>query len=156
MSSVNKVILIGNLGRDPEGRAMTSGDRVVSFSVATAESWRDKQTGERKDRTEWHNVVIFNDALGKIAEQYLRKGSKVYLEGALQTRTYTDKTGAERKATEVVLKKFRSEIVLLGKSENGPAGEESYGTTSTRAGSGANQSGGAQDYKNNLDDDIPF
>ena len=111
--SVNKVILVGNLGRDPEVRRMNSGDSVVSFSLATTESWRDKATGERKDRTEWHNVVIFNENFGRIAEQYCKKGSKVYLEGQLQTREYTDKEGNQRKTTEVVLQRFRGELTLL-------------------------------------------
>jgi len=111
--SVNKVILVGNLGRDPEVRRMNSGDPVVSFSLATTESWRDKMTGERKDRTEWHNVVIFNENLGKIAEQYCKKGSKVYLEGQLQTREFTDRDGNQRKTTEVVLQRFRGELTLL-------------------------------------------
>src|SRR6516165_7370145 len=111
--SVNKVILVGNLGRDPEVRRMNSGDPVVSFSLATTESWRDKMTGERKDRTEWHNVVIFNENLGKIAEQYCKKGSKVYIEGQLQTREYTDRDGNQRKTTEVVLQRFRGELTLL-------------------------------------------
>ena len=116
--SVNKVILIGNLGRDPESRRMNNGNAVVSFSLATTESWRDKSTGERKDRTEWHNVVIFNEPLGKIVEQYCRKGSKVYLEGQLQTRKYTDKEGNERQTTEVVLQAFRGEVTLLDKPKD--------------------------------------
>src|SRR5256885_9751962 len=111
--SVNKVILVGNLGRDPEVRRLTSGDPVVNLSVATSESWRDKASGERKERTEWHRVVIFNENLAKVAEQYLRKGAKVYLEGQLQTRKYTDKDGAEKYSTEVVLQRFRGELVML-------------------------------------------
>src|SRR5580698_7327149 len=111
--SVNKVILVGNLGRDPEVRRMGSGDPVVSFSLATSESWRDKASGERKTRTEWHNVVIFNEQLGKIAEQYLKKGRSVYLEGQLQTREFTDKDGNQRKVTEVVLQRYRGELTLL-------------------------------------------
>ena len=111
--SVNKVILIGNLGRDPEVRTMPSGDKIVTFSLATTESWRDKATGERKDKTEWHNVTIFNENLGRVAEQYCKKGSKVYLEGQLQTREYTDRDGNQRKATEVVLQRFRGELTLL-------------------------------------------
>ncbi|ACB95690.1 single-stranded DNA-binding protein [Beijerinckia indica] len=111
--SVNKVILIGNLGRDPEVRRMNSGEAVVSFSLATTESWRDKMSGERRDRTEWHNVVIFNENLGKIAEQYCKKGSKVYLEGQLQTREYQDRDGNQRRTTEVVLQRFRGELTLL-------------------------------------------
>jgi single-strand DNA-binding protein len=124
MSSVNKVILVGNLGRDPETRRTNSGDAVVSFSLATAETWKDKATGERKERTEWHNVVIFNENIGKVAEQYCRKGSKVYLEGQLQTRKFTDKNGAERTATEIVLQRFRGELVLLGDKGSAPAQNE--------------------------------
>src|SRR5208282_6431150 len=127
--SVNKVILIGNLGRDPEVRRMNSGDSVVSFSLATTESWRDKATGERKDRTEWHNVVIFNEALGKIAEQYCKKGAKIYLEGQLQTREYTDKEGQQRKTTEVVLQRFRGELTLLD-SRGGRGDDAGYGGAS--------------------------
>ena len=111
--SVNKVILIGNLGRDPDVRRMTSGEPVVNLSIATSESWRDKASGERKERTEWHRVVIFNENLAKVAEQYLRKGSKVYLEGQLSTRKYTDKDGQEKYSTEVVLNRFRGELVML-------------------------------------------
>src|SRR5450631_596606 len=130
--SVNKVILIGNLGRDPEVRRTGAGDPIVSFSVATSESWRDKASGERKERTEWHNVVIFNENLGRIAEQYCKKGSKGYLEGQLQTREYTDKDGNQRKATEVVLQKFRGELTLLDSRNAGRGGEESsYGGASS-------------------------
>src|SRR3982750_1540429 len=111
--SVNKVILIGNLGADPEIRSMNSGDKVVNLRIATSESWRDKATGERKEKTEWHRVVIFNDQLGKVAEQYLKKGSTVYIEGQLQTRKWTDQSGAEKFSTEVVLQKFRGELTML-------------------------------------------
>ncbi len=111
--SVNKVILVGNLGKDPEVRRLNSGDPVVSFSVATSETWRDKTSGERKERTEWHNVVIFNENLGKIAEQYCKKGTKVYLEGQLQTRKWQDPSGADKYTTEVVLTRFRGELQLL-------------------------------------------
>src|SRR5579862_8512535 len=111
--SVNKVILVGNLGADPEIRSLNSGDRVANLRVATSETWRDRGSGERRERTEWHRVVIFNDNLVKVAEQYLRKGSKVYLEGAIQTRKWTDKEGAERYSTEVVLQRFRGELVML-------------------------------------------
>src|SRR6195256_2825198 len=122
--SVNKVILIGNHGRDPEVRRLTSGDPVVNLSIATSESWRDKASGERKEKTEWHRVVIFNENLAKVAEQYLRKGSKVYLEGQLQTRKYTDKDGTEKYSTEIVLQKFRGELVMLdGRSEGGDRAE---------------------------------
>ena len=120
MSSVNKVILIGNLGRDPESRTFASGDKVVSFSLATTESWRDKATGERKDKTEWHNVSVFNENIGRVVEQYCRKGSKVYLEGAIQTRRYEDKNGVEKMATEIVLQKFRGELTLLDSSKDAP------------------------------------
>lgn len=160
--SVNKVILVGNLGRDPEVRRMNSGDAVVSFSVATTESWRDKATGERKDRTEWHNVVIFNEALGKIAEQYCKKGSKVYLEGQLQTREYTDKEGNQRKTTEVVLQRFRGELTLLDSrrdseergSYGGGGGGESFGRSSPMERRPAAAGGGRAPAP--IDDDIPF
>ena len=122
--SVNKVILIGNLGRDPEVRRMGSGDAVVTFSLATTKSWRDKATGERRDRTEWHNIVIFNENLGKVAEQYCKKGSKIYLEGQLQTREYTDKDGNQRKTTEVVLQRFRGELTLLDSRSRGGEGRQ--------------------------------
>ena len=111
--SVNKVILIGNLGKDPEVRRLNSGDQVVNFTLATSESWRDKNSGERKEKTEWHNVVIFNENLGKVVEQYCKKGSKVYVEGQLQTRKWQDKDGADRYTTEVVLQRFRGELTLL-------------------------------------------
>ncbi len=122
--SVNKGILVGNLGTDPEVRRMQSGDAVVNLSIATSETWKDKQSGERREKTEWHRVVIFNEALGKIAEQYLKKGSKVYLEGALQTRKWTDNTGIEKYSTEVVLQKYRGELTMLDtRSEGSPQGQ---------------------------------
>jgi single-strand DNA-binding protein len=147
--SVNKVILIGNLGRDPDVRRMTSGEPVVNLSIATSESWRDKASGERKERTEWHRVVIFNENLAKVAEQYLRKGSKVYLEGQLSTRKYTDKDGQEKYSTEIVLNRFRGELVMLdGRSEGGGGG------------GGAARSGGgdapASFDRGEMDDEIPF
>src|ERR1700758_4033140 len=111
--SVNKVILIGNLGKDPEIRSLNSGDRVANLTVATSETWRDRQSGERKEKTEWHRVVIFNDNLVKVAESYLKKGSKVYLEGSLQTRKWTDNSGVERYTTEIVLQRFRGELTML-------------------------------------------
>ena len=111
--SVNKVILVGNLGKDPEVRRLNSGDQVVNFSVATSETWRDKNSGERKESTEWHNVVIFNENLGKVAEQYCKKGTKVYLEGQLQTRKWQDQNGNDRYTTEIVLQRFRGELQLL-------------------------------------------
>ncbi len=159
--SVNKVILVGNLGRDPEVRRAPSGDAIVNFSVATSESWRDRQTGERREKTEWHNVVIFNENLGKIAEQYLKKGSKVYLEGSLQTRKYQDKSGQERQTTEVVLQKFRGELTLLdGRSGGGSDdravddGGGDFGRASPMERRPAVAGGGRQ--MSDLDDDIPF
>jgi single-strand DNA-binding protein len=160
--SVNKVILIGNLGKDPEVRRLTSGDPVVNLSVATSESWRDKATGERKEKTEWHRVVIFNENLGKIAEQYLHKGSKVYLEGALQTRKYTDKDGAEKYTTEVVLQKFRGELTLLdsrGGGSGAGADDRGGGREMAYAGGGEsrNGTGGGKSFdRSDLDDEIPF
>src|SRR5690606_22174506 len=117
--SVNKVLLIGNLGSDPEVRRMQSGDAVVNLSVATSESWRDKHSGERREKTEWHRVVIFNDHLAKVAEQYLRKGMKVYLEGQLQTRKWQDQSGQDRYSTEVVLQRFRGELQMLDSRNDG-------------------------------------
>lgn len=123
MSSVNKVILVGNVGKDPEVRRMTNGDPVVNLSVATSESWKDKASGERKEKTEWHRVVCFNEHIAKVIEQYVRKGSKVYLEGSLQTRKWTDKDGADKYSTEIVIQKFRGELVLLdGKKPDADAG----------------------------------
>ncbi|ATQ67255.1 MULTISPECIES: single-stranded DNA-binding protein [Methylosinus] len=175
--SVNKVILVGNLGRDPEVRTLPSGDRVVSFSVATSESWRDRNTGERRERTEWHNVSIFNENLAKIAEQYCRKGSKIYLEGQLQTREYQDKDGIQRRATDVVLQRFRGELALLD-SRGGGAGAGDYegggGGYGSSSGGGSSfgrsspmerssgdrapapaPAGGGR-LSDQLDDDIPF
>jgi single-strand DNA-binding protein len=153
--SVNKVILVGNLGRDPEIRTLNSGDRVANFSIATSETWRDRNSGERKERTEWHRVVIFNDNLVKVAESYLRKGSKVYIEGALQTRKFQDKTGAERETTEVVLQKFRGELTMLdGKGDGGGArdgGEFGGYSAGPRQASGPKET-----FTADLDDEIPF
>jgi single-strand DNA-binding protein len=161
MSSLNKVILIGNLGKDPESRTMNSGDQVVSFSLATSESWRDKQTGDKRERTEWHNIVIWNQGLGKVAQQYLRKGSKVYLEGQMQTRKWQDAQGQDRYTTEVVLQAFRGELVLLGDSGAGNGSSsakrdsqqktDDYGTVKASQKPAAQPAGG-----NHLDDDIPF
>lgn len=120
--SVNKVILVGNLGKDPEVRRMTNGDPIVNLSVATSETWKDRASGERKEKSEWHRVVIFNKNLAEVAEKYLRKGSKVYLEGSLQTRKWTDKDGAEKYSTEVVLQNFNGTLVMLdGKKDGAPA-----------------------------------
>ena len=126
--SVNKVILVGNLGKDPEVRRMQSGDPVVNLSLATSETWRDKSSGERKEKTEWHRVVIFNKNLAEVAEKYLRKGSKVYVEGSLQTRKWTDKDGAEKYSTEIVLQNFRGELTMLDTKGSGEGGGgRSYG-----------------------------
>jgi single-strand DNA-binding protein len=151
MSGVNKAILIGHLGGDPEIKAAQSGKPVATFSVATGESWRDKTTGERKERTEWHRVVIFNEALCTIAEQYLKKGSKVYIEGQIRTRKWTDQAGADRYVTEIVLSQFNSRLTLLDRAERAAPDEASYGTTKSPAPSGARPTA-AQD----MDDEIPF
>jgi single-strand DNA-binding protein len=152
--SVNKVILVGNLGRDPEIRTLNSGDRVANLNLATSETWRDRNSGERKERTEWHRVVIFNDNLVKVAESYLRKGSKVYIEGALQTRKYTDNSGAEKFSTEVVLQKFRGELTMLdGRGEGGGGMREEGGYSS---GPRVGGSGPREDFSADLDDEIPF
>ena len=158
--SVNKVILVGNLGRDPEVRSLQNGGKVANLSLATSESWRDRQSGERRERTEWHRVVIFNENLIDVAEKYLRKGSKIYIEGALQTRKWTDQSGVEKYSTEVVLQRFRGELQMLdgrggegggmaGEPAGGGYGESSYGGGSSAGGGGA--SGGGD-----FDDDIPF
>lgn len=124
MASVNKVILIGNLGSDPEVKRMSSGDIVVNLSIATAETWRDKNTGERKEKTEWHRVVIFNESIAKVAEQYLKKGSRVYLEGSLQTRKWQDQSGNDKYSTEIVLQKYRGELTMLdGRPDDAPRQE---------------------------------
>lgn len=127
MSSVNKVIIVGNCTRDPEVRTTNSGDRIANLTVATSETWRDKASGERKEKSEFHRVVIFNDALAKVAEAYLRKGSKVYIEGSLQTRKWTDQAGAERYSTEVVLQKFNGQLTLLDKAERSDSYEPQRG-----------------------------
>ncbi|HZQ40845.1 MAG TPA: single-stranded DNA-binding protein [Rhizomicrobium sp.] len=145
--SVNKVILVGNLGKDPEVRRMTSGEPVVNLSVATSESWRDKASGERKEKTEWHRVVIFNKNLADVAEKYLRKGSKVYVEGQLQTRKWTDKDGQEKYSTEVVLQNFRGELTML----DGRGGEGGGGG----GGRGASEAP-ASFQRDEMDDEIPF
>lgn len=174
--SVNKVILVGNLGADPEIRRLNSGEPVVNLRIATSETWRDKNSGERREKTEWHSVVIFNDNLAKVAEQYLKKGMKVYLEGALQTRKW-EKDGIERYTTEIVLQKFRGELQMLDSRGEGGGGQVGY----DRGGSGNYQGGGRSDfgssgpnddrggrgggggsggggggYSRDLDDEIPF
>jgi len=173
--SVNKVILVGNLGRDPEARNMPSGGKVVSFSVATSETWNDRASGERKEKTQWHRIAIFNERLGEIAEKYLRKGSKVFIEGQLESRKYTDKDGQEREAFEVVIGRFKGELTLLdgrggGGAEAGEGGgyerassggsRGGYGGDRDRGGNGG---GGRQGWDkpkggggSNLDDEIPF
>lgn len=180
--SVNKVILVGNLGRDPESRNLQDGNPVVNLSIATSETWKDKMSGERKERTEWHRVVIFNENLAKIAQQYLRKGSKVYIEGSLQTRKWTDQQGQERYSTEIVLQRFRGELTILdgrgegggggggddfggggggdfggyggGGAGGGRAGGGGFGGGGRSGGGGAG--GGGRNPGPDLDDEIPF
>ncbi|WP_027036722.1 single-stranded DNA-binding protein [Mesorhizobium ciceri] len=170
--SVNKVILVGNLGADPEIRRLNSGEPVVNIRIATSESWRDKNSGERKEKTEWHNVVIFNEGIAKVAEQYLKKGMKVYVEGQLQTRKWQDQTGADKYTTEVVLQKFRGELQMLdarGQGEGGQVGGYTGGGSSRGSdfgqsspsegfnrGGGAPKGGGGGGSSRELDDEIPF
>jgi single-strand DNA-binding protein len=163
--SVNKVILVGNLGRDPEIRSTQDGTRIANLSVATSESWRDKASGERKEKTEWHRVVIFNERLVEVAERFLKKGSKIYVEGALQTRKWTDNAGAEKYSTEVVLQKFRGELTMLdGRGEGGGGGsssapEDDYGAPPRSAGGGGGGGGARPERRppvQDLDDEIPF
>jgi single-strand DNA-binding protein len=158
--SVNKVILIGNLGKDPEVRRLNSGEPVVNLRIATSENWRDKASGERREKTEWHNVVIFNDNIAKVAEQYLKKGSKVYLEGALQTRKWTDKDGAEKYTTEVVIQRFNGVLTMLdGKSDGGgdrSYGDEGGGNFTSNAGKKRVAEGPRENFSADLDDEIPF
>jgi single-strand DNA-binding protein len=159
--SVNKVILVGNLGKDPEVRHTQDGKAIVSFGLATSETWRDKASGERKERTEWHNVVIFNENLAKIAEQYLKKGSTVYVEGALQSRKYTNKEGVEVKTTEVVLQNFRGELTMLGGKPSGGdstgsnyGGGDEFGSSSPM--DRPRTSAPKQSFARDLDDEVPF
>ena len=177
--SLNKVTLIGNLGRDPEMRSTQDGTRIANFTVATSDTWRDRNSGERKERTEWHRIVIFNERLAEIAEKYLRKGSKVYLEGALQTRKWTDQGGQERTTTEIVLPKFRGELTMLdgapgsrggaGSSAGGPSMDDDDGysggyadepapraTPVTPGRSSTAPAGQRRGLREDLDDDIPF
>jgi single-strand DNA-binding protein len=156
--SVNKVILVGNLGRDPEVRHTQDGRAIVNLSIATSESWRDKQSGERKEKTEWHRVVIFNENLAKVAEQYLKKGAKVYIEGQLQTRKYTDNAGVEKFSTEVVLQQYRGELTMLDSRGGGSGGSESsddFGQASPMERPRA-PAGGKQNFSRDLDDEVPF
>jgi single-strand DNA-binding protein len=156
--SVNKVILIGNLGKDPEIRRTQDGRPIANLSVATSESWRDKATGERKEKTEWHRVVIFNEGLCKIAEQYLKKGAKVYLEGALQTRKWTDKDGVEKYSTEVVLQGFNSQLTMLDGRGGGERSDMSGGSDfgSSGVSGGARKPAMAGGGRSDMDDEIPF
>jgi single-strand DNA-binding protein len=162
--SVNKVILVGNLGADPEVRTLPSGGKVVNLSVATSDSWRDKNTGERREKTEWHRVVIFSEGLVRVAEQYLRKGSKVYLEGALQTRKWQDQSGQDKYSTEVVLQGFNSNLTMLdGRGDNEGAGAGFSGPPERSFGGGSGGGGGARRpqasapaFEGGVDDDIPF
>ncbi|RZI45396.1 single-stranded DNA-binding protein [Candidatus Finniella inopinata] len=151
--SVNKVIIVGNLGKDPEIRHTQDGMKIASFSVATGESWRDKTTGERKDKTEWHRVSIMNEKLSEIAEKYLKKGSKVYIEGQLQTRKWTDQNGQERYTTEILISRFKGELTLLdSRSSDHESGGGGYSSPSSGESQGAHSAGSF----GGLDDDIPF
>jgi single-strand DNA-binding protein len=160
--SVNKVILVGNLGRDPEVRYTQDGAKIVHLAVATSERWRDRNSGENRERTEWHRVVIFNERLGEVAEKYLAKGRSVYLEGQLQTRKWQDQSGQERYTTEVVLQRFRGELVLLGGRDEGaalPDDTGDWGRTPAEpargAAGGGRRQGGSESF-DDLDDEIPF
>ncbi len=161
MAGVNKVILVGNLGADPEVRRMNSGDPVVNLRIATSENWKDKQSGERREKTEWHRVVIFNEHLAKVAENYLKKGSKVYIEGQLTTRKWQDRDGQDKYTTEIVLNRFRGELQMLDSRGEGGGGG-SYGgggggSSSGGSGGGSQQSGGKEEnFDRDMDDDIPF
>jgi len=176
--SVNKVILVGNLGRDPESRSFQNGGKVVNLRIATSETWKDKNTGERKEKTEWHSVAIFNEGLANVAERYLRKGSKVYIEGALQTRKWQDASGADKYSTEIVLQGFNSVLTMLDGAPGGGGGSgggfgggagqrddfggnDDFGGGSSSFGGGASRGGGApasgrSSFADDLDDDVPF
>ena len=154
MAGVNKVILVGNLGADPEARSLNNGGEVVNLRVATSESWKDRD-GNRQERTEWHRVVIFNENLGRVAKNYLRKGSKVYLEGQLQTRKWTDQSGQEKYSTEVVLQRFNGELVLLDSRDSG-GGRGDYGDDDFASAPKPQQRPQPATFDNDLDDDVPF
>jgi len=176
--SVNKVILVGNLGRDPESRSFQNGGKVVELRIATSESWKDRATGERKEKTEWHTVKVFNEGLATVAEKYLRKGSKVYIEGALQTRKWQDQSGADRYSTEIILQGFNSVLTMLdgapgqgggasrgaGGGDDWAGGDEFAGQSSSRGGGNFNSGGGQRaagagsggGFPDDLDDDVPF
>ena len=162
--SVNKVILVGNLGKDPESRSFQNGGKVVSFSVATSENWKDRTSGERKEKTEWHNVSIFSEGLARVAEQYLKKGSKVYLEGQLETRKWQDQSGNDRYSTDVVLRNFNSAMVLLDSRDGGGGSRSSFnedfggGDTGGFGGGASRPQSRPQPaaFDTDLDDDVPF
>jgi len=163
--SVNKVILVGNLGKDPESRSFANGGKVVSFSVATSENWKDKGSGERKEKTEWHNVSIFSEGLAGVAERFLKKGSKVYLEGQLETRKWQDQSGNDRYSTDVVLRQFNSSLVLLDARGEGGGGGGGYGGGGSSYGDDQGFGGGSSKpqsrpqpaaFDTDLDDDVPF
>jgi len=155
--SVNKVTLVGNLGRDPEIRAMQNGDKIVQISIATSDRWKDKSTGEQRERTEWHRVVIFNEALGKIAEQYLKKGSTVYIEGQLQTRKWTDQqSGQEKYTTEVVLQRYRGELTLLGSRPDNQLNNEHQNSQIDQSDVQVDGNSPTSSVASDLDDEIPF
>jgi single-strand DNA-binding protein len=161
--SVNKVILIGNLGKDPEVKSFANGGKIANFSIATSETWKDKMSGERKERTEWHNIKIDNENLIRVVEQYLRKGSKVYVEGQLQTRKWQDRDGNDRYTTEVVVGRFKGELELLDRREGGGGGGyggggDDYGSAPARAPAGGGMGGGSKpsSFDDDMDDDVPF
>ena len=161
MSSVNRVILVGNLGRDPETRSFQGGGMVVELRVATAQKWKDRQTGETRERTEWHMVKVYSEGLAKVAERYLRKGSKVYIEGQLQTRKWQDQSGADRYSTEIILQGYHAQLVLLGDphgaGQRGGGGSSEPGATQSNAGAGHGFVGGAGGgFSDDLDDEVPF
>lgn len=159
--SVNKVILVGNLGKDPEVRHTQDGKPIVNLSIATSETWRDRNSGERKEKTEWHRVVIFSEGLAKVAEQYLKKGSTVYIEGQLQTRKWTDKDGVEKYSTEVVLQGFNSVLTMIGGRPgsgegSSPMGGDEFGQSSPMSRPRAAAPGKSQSFARDLDDEVPF
>ncbi|MDR3500097.1 MAG: single-stranded DNA-binding protein [Parvibaculum sp.] len=158
--SVNKVILIGNVGADPEIRRTQDGRPIANLRIATSESWRDKNTGERKEKTEWHRVVVFNEGLCKVIEQYVKKGAKLYIEGALQTRKWTDQAGVEKYSTEIVLQGFNSVLTMLDSAKGGGAGASSgggdYGDDYGSSSGGRASGGGKASFAQDLDDEIPF
>ena len=165
MAGVNKVILVGNLGADPEARSLNNGGEVVNMRIATSENWKDRD-GNRQERTEWHNVVIFNENLGRVAKSYLRKGSKVYVEGQIQTRKWTDQSGNDRYTTEIVLQRFRGELVLLDSREGGSGSfggggggsfaDDEYGAGGASGGGSRQQRPQPAAFDTDLDDDVPF